>query len=252
MRRRRLQRAVPAPRGGRAQAAAVRPAHPRLDLRRPSRLRPFLDGGVMTSDILSAIDAATESLCACGCGVPLEPAGPSAWFATQDCQRRWGDGRTTSPHSIYARPEPHWSESELDAMGAPPARRSEHAVATVGLVREMRSVLQRTRPTPPVRPPRVDGPRTGCRLALFVGGPWDGDIRAVPAAEDYWMVADEPLDYFVAEEPWALSIPETTSYCARSVWVCLPPMYELGLFERWESRLRVFAAGNPSDAELMD
>lgn len=40
-------------------------------------------------DILQTIDAATGDLCACGCGQPLDADGPSAWWATEDCQRRW-------------------------------------------------------------------------------------------------------------------------------------------------------------------
>lgn len=202
-------------------------------------------------DILASIDAATESLCACGCGRKLPDAGPSAWFAEQDCQKRWADSRAIKPYEVYARPEPHWSEAELDAMGAPPRRRSEHVTAIVEMVTEYRQTLAPRRPAR--RGPVVDQPRTGCRLSLFVGGPWDSDVRAVPVGEDYWMVASEPLGYFVeeTEETAALSMPATTAYSARTVWVCLPPMYELGLYERYEARLRVFAAGNPSDGELM-
>lgn len=41
------------------------------------------------TDILDTIDAATGALCACGCGQPLPPDGPSGWWATEACQRAW-------------------------------------------------------------------------------------------------------------------------------------------------------------------
>lgn len=55
------------------------------------------------TDILDLIDNATQSLCACGCGIQLHPDGPSAWFASQDCQRRWGDSHATNPGDVYDR-----------------------------------------------------------------------------------------------------------------------------------------------------
>jgi hypothetical protein len=45
------------------------------------------------SDILDRIDTAIEGRCACGCGTQLDPNGPSAWFATESCQRRWNRPR---------------------------------------------------------------------------------------------------------------------------------------------------------------
>jgi hypothetical protein len=45
------------------------------------------------TDILDTIDAATGALCACGCARPLDPDGPSAWWATEDCQQTWQSGR---------------------------------------------------------------------------------------------------------------------------------------------------------------
>jgi hypothetical protein len=44
---------------------------------------------VVTIDALARIDAALEGRCACGCGAVLDPSGPSAWFASEACQRRW-------------------------------------------------------------------------------------------------------------------------------------------------------------------
>jgi hypothetical protein len=55
------------------------------------------------ADILDLIDNATQNLCACGCATKLAPDGPSAWFASQDCQRRWGDSHATNPGDVYDR-----------------------------------------------------------------------------------------------------------------------------------------------------
>lgn len=57
----------------------------------------------MTTDILAAIDAATEQRCACGCGQPLPAGGLSAWFASQDCQHQWHQRNATDPHEVYDR-----------------------------------------------------------------------------------------------------------------------------------------------------
>lgn len=62
--------------------------------------RPAPTGGV--DDLTAAI----EGLCTCPCRTPLDPAGPSAYFATQDCQRRWM--RTTQadrPDDVEGRPD---------------------------------------------------------------------------------------------------------------------------------------------------
>lgn len=39
-------------------------------------------------DMLDAIDAAVDGLCACGCQRPLDPDGPSAWYYNEGCQRK--------------------------------------------------------------------------------------------------------------------------------------------------------------------
>lgn len=39
---------------------------------------------------------APAATCVCGCGAPLLAAGPSEWFATPQCQRRW----TLFNHSV--------------------------------------------------------------------------------------------------------------------------------------------------------
>lgn len=69
----------------------------------------------MVTDILDLIDNATEQRCACGCRAALDPDGPSAWFASQECQRRWGDARATDPQDVYDRPD---AEHELTGRRA--------------------------------------------------------------------------------------------------------------------------------------
>jgi hypothetical protein len=196
-------------------------------------------------DILTAIDAATESLCACGCGQQLDPDGPSAWFAGQDCQRRWGDAQSTKPHEIYTRPEPHWSDAELDAMGAPPRRRGEQYTAIVEMVREARQWL----PPRQRRTPVLDQPRDGFVVYPFIGGHWDGDLRAfrrvdayalnVPAADPvvgFWHADDVvPLDYQV--------------YSKRRIWMNLPHLPPI-VPRPWSGHGWVFVHGEASDEDL--
>lgn len=55
----------------------------------------------MTVDILAAIDAATEQVCACGCGRQLRTDGHSAWFAGQACQHRWSQRNADGTDEVY-------------------------------------------------------------------------------------------------------------------------------------------------------
>lgn len=55
-------------------------------------------------DVLDTIDATLDNLCACGCGVRLDPGGPSAYFADDDCQWRWNNRHSTIPADVT---EPH-------------------------------------------------------------------------------------------------------------------------------------------------
>ena len=55
------------------------------------------------TDILDLIDNVTQNLCACGCGTQLADDGPSAWFASQDCQGSWADSHATDPDDVYDR-----------------------------------------------------------------------------------------------------------------------------------------------------
>lgn len=52
---------------------------------------------------LDAIDAAVEQLCACGCGIKLDPAGDSMWFAGPACQARFHARDTTNPGEVWNR-----------------------------------------------------------------------------------------------------------------------------------------------------
>lgn len=53
------------------------------------------------TDILARVDAAINDTCMCGCGTPLPPDGPSAYFATPECQTAWHQARTTDPHLVH-------------------------------------------------------------------------------------------------------------------------------------------------------
>lgn len=93
------------------------------------------------ADILALIDAAVDNLCACGCGEPLRPDGPSQWYAYEDCQRIHMGRTATNPHEVYQRPDadmghiaswddPTWTETSDGwarltaglATGPPPRR----------------------------------------------------------------------------------------------------------------------------------
>lgn len=73
----------------------------------------------MDDDILTRIDATTEERCACGCGVPLNPDGPSAWFATAACQQRWQGAQATDPQDVYSRPDAAQVYVGRDGMRVP-------------------------------------------------------------------------------------------------------------------------------------
>lgn len=54
-------------------------------------------------DILDLIDDAVAHRCACGCRAVLDPDGPSQWYASADCQRRWQEQHATDPGDVYRR-----------------------------------------------------------------------------------------------------------------------------------------------------
>jgi hypothetical protein len=53
-----------------------------------------------TAATLARLDAAINDQCMCGCGKPLPAAGPSAYFATQDCQTIWNQRQATNPGAV--------------------------------------------------------------------------------------------------------------------------------------------------------
>src|SRR5262245_58703060 len=71
------------------------------------------------SDILAAIDAAVEQRCACGCGEQLDPDGPSAWFVSPECQRRYHEAGTTDPEAVLSRPDAAFVHPGLDGAEVP-------------------------------------------------------------------------------------------------------------------------------------
>lgn len=60
-------------------------------------------------DILAMIDEAVQAVlqpvqpCGCGCGKPVDPAGPNLYFARQSCQNDWQNRQVTDPHEVYGR-----------------------------------------------------------------------------------------------------------------------------------------------------
>lgn len=63
-----------------------------------------------SGNILEQIDATITELCACGCGKKLEAGGPSAWFATQDCQAIWAAARADDPDAVHGDCDPEDDE----------------------------------------------------------------------------------------------------------------------------------------------
>lgn len=60
-------------------------------------------GAKSTASLLSTIDEAVDSRCACGCGRELDPNGPSAWYATPGCQWQYAQRHATNPREVYDR-----------------------------------------------------------------------------------------------------------------------------------------------------
>lgn len=72
------------------------------------------------ADLLDRIDATVDGLCACGCGQPLDPSGPSAWFTSEACQAAYYWQGTIRPQeevrgSTGAEPRPaRWRPDLVD------------------------------------------------------------------------------------------------------------------------------------------
>jgi hypothetical protein len=79
-----------------------------LDTPEPPREQPR-SSPASAGDILERIDClvaeAETARCGCGCGRPVLPDGPSADFATQDCQRTWHGRQSTDPDRVYNGPD---------------------------------------------------------------------------------------------------------------------------------------------------
>lgn len=172
------------------------------------------------TDILDLIDNATEQRCACGCGTRLDPDGPSAWFASEWCQKRWNEARAglddagtrvrlTTPFEIPEHllndriaAEDEWVRRHITGNGTSDGPRG--LLAGGGLPEGI-----------PPRAPVIEEPRPGYRLAPFVGGPWHGDLRNVPHGETGWSAAD-----------WVAG-PEASFrevlYTRRRAWVAFEP-----------------------------
>lgn len=68
-----------------ASTARHQTSAPRIHMNRPESTGR---SGLTMRDVLPA---ATDSLCGCGCGRPLNPNGPSTYFASEACQRVWNE-----------------------------------------------------------------------------------------------------------------------------------------------------------------
>ena len=78
------------------------------------------------TDILATIDAATDERCVCGCGTPLDPASPSAYWATEACQWAWQrSGGQRDGHVAVALPGGRVLVIDPDATRAAIARVNE-------------------------------------------------------------------------------------------------------------------------------
>lgn len=80
-------------------------------------------GARSTPGVLTAIDAAVQETCSCGCGRKLKPNGPSEWFATEACQRRYQARQATKPGEVLA-----GGRSEFDLLDAIIAELDRHEV----------------------------------------------------------------------------------------------------------------------------
>lgn len=80
-------------------------------------VRRVTPGQASTGGVLDRIDATVDELCGCGCERALRPDGPSAFFATQECQSRWLNAtQVDSPDDVYTRPDANlWDEAAVRA-----------------------------------------------------------------------------------------------------------------------------------------
>lgn len=184
------------------------------------------------TDILDLIDNATEHRCACGCGSKLAEAGPSAWFASENCQARWSATRVGSA------PDP-FDEALDDAE----RRLRQLAAMPRAFVRE---------PARPRRVPVIDQHRHGYVVYPFIGGPWDGDLRAFRRIDAYSFVVPvmEPTTYWRDDLPLLADSTFTQcSYTKRKIWMNLPALPPL-IYAPWRGHGWVLTSGEVSDEGL--
>lgn len=100
----------------------------------------------------------------------------------------------------------------------------------------------------------IDQPRPGMRLVPFVGGPWHGDLRAIPPTEYVWNVMDPPevpLMFWEVESP-LLTTPGYTSYTVTRAWLNFPPCSVPDVPAGWEGRIEAARAPGTTDDDLME
>lgn len=98
----------------------------------------------------------------------------------------------------------------------------------------------------------IHGPRPGMRLVPFVGGPWHGDLRALPPEWDYRNVLAPaaPSLTFCDETDLSATLGYTT-YTLTAGWVDLPHGLVDGVpVGGWRGRIRVARAPDATEADL--
>lgn len=101
---------------------------------------------------LAKIDAAIEGRCACGCGVMLDPTGPSAWFASEVCQWRWQAAGRGQPPLIV---DMAAVEAGLRRLGAMLGEVVTGVLPIIeAMARQFAAAAEQVRPLLPEQPPQ--------------------------------------------------------------------------------------------------
>ncbi len=185
---------------------------------------------------LDAIDAAVGHLCACGCRRSVDQNGPSAYFASQGCQRRWHSARTDDPDAVYARPDPD-EASIMDAVAEvlTPAEPAEGRLAYRPRCPRCRLPVDTTSPAPAAGRAGGHGRRrcVGCgadagladatgtvRQSALRPGAWHLEL-STGAVRGRRTISIEGLDDDVAtaraERAWSQLEDQLARFCA--VWI---------------------------------
>ncbi len=93
-------------------------------VRAPYAARATAPAGPVAGSDVDDITATIEGLCACPCRAPIPPDGPSAYYASPECQRRWNQaqhGNAEDSHRIDQRPdwEPGWMDDQYHSTADP-------------------------------------------------------------------------------------------------------------------------------------